>query len=62
MPVAVPVEAKVGLVGLVVGQGKQPLSHQVGQPGQPTRVVVVAAPRTIIPEQRALVALVDQAS
>ena len=62
MPVAVPVEPKVGLVGLVVVQGKQPLSHQVVQPEPPTRVVVVAAPRTIIPEQRALVALVDQAS
>jgi hypothetical protein len=44
MPVAVPVEAKVGLVGLVVGQDKQPLSHQAAQPEPPIRVVVVAAP------------------
>jgi hypothetical protein len=62
MPVAVPVEPKVGLVGLVVVQGKQPLSHQAVQPEPPTRVVVVAAPKTIIPGRLALVALVDQAS
>jgi hypothetical protein len=60
MPVAVPVEAKVGLVGLVAGQGKQPLSHQAAQPEPPIRVVVVAAPKTIIPGRLALVALEDQ--
>jgi hypothetical protein len=62
MPVAVPVEPKVGLVGLVVVQGKQPLSHQVVQPEPPTRVVVVAAPKTTTLARLALAEQVAQVS
>jgi hypothetical protein len=46
MPAVALVEPKAGLVGLVVVQAKQPLSHQAVQPEPPTRVVVVAAPST----------------
>ena len=62
MLVVVQEDIKAGLVGLVVAQGKQPLSHQAVQPEPPTRVVVVAAPSTIIPEQRALAEQVAQVS
>jgi hypothetical protein len=46
MPVVALEDTKAGLVGLVVVQAKQPLSHQVGQPGQPTLAVAEAAPLT----------------
>jgi hypothetical protein len=50
------------LAALVVVQGKQPLSHQVVQPEPPTRVVVVAAPKTTTLARLALAEQVAQVS
>jgi hypothetical protein len=62
MPAVALEDPKADLAALVVVQGKQPLSHQVVQPEPPTRVVVVAAPKTTTLARLALAEQVAQVS
>jgi hypothetical protein len=60
MLVVVQEDTKVGLVGLVVAQAKQLLSHQAVQPGQPTLAVAAAVLSTITVERLVLAEQVAQ--
>jgi hypothetical protein len=62
MPAVALEDPKADSAASVVVQGKQPLSHQAVQPGQPTLAVAAAVLSTITVERRELVVLAVQAS